>query len=95
MNRRFALGILLSISLAGGNALGADSLTAVSARFAKPESSPSFQKHVLPLLSKVGCSGRACHGSFQGQGGFRLSLFGYDFKQDHECCWGATSPVSI
>ena len=44
---------------------------------------PSFQRHVLPLMGKLGCNGRACHGSFQGQGGFRLSLFGYDFKTDH------------
>jgi len=44
---------------------------------------PDFQKHVLPLLSRMGCSGRACHGSFQGRGGLRLSLFGYDFQADH------------
>ncbi|HUG92974.1 MAG TPA: DUF1549 domain-containing protein [Planctomycetaceae bacterium] len=45
---------------------------------------PDFRKHVVPLLGKLGCNGRACHGSFAGQGGFRLSLFGYDFKLDHE-----------
>ena len=45
---------------------------------------PDFQRHVTPLLGRLGCNGRACHGSFQGQGGFRLSLFGYDFKADHE-----------
>jgi hypothetical protein len=39
---------------------------------------------VLPLIGQLGCNGRACHGSFQGQGGFRLSLFGYDFKADHD-----------
>ena len=44
---------------------------------------PDFQKHVVPLLSRIGCNGRACHGSFQGQGGFQLSLFGYDFQADH------------
>ncbi|MGV2336554.1 MAG UNVERIFIED_CONTAM: hypothetical protein LVR18_21425 [Planctomycetaceae bacterium] len=38
---------------------------------------------MLPLLSRMGCSGRACHGSFQGRGGLRLSLFGYDFQADH------------
>lgn len=43
---------------------------------------PSFTKHVVPLFSKVGCSNRSCHGSFQGQGGFRLSLFGYDPELD-------------
>ena len=45
---------------------------------------PDFQRHVLPLMGRLGCNGRACHGSFQGQGGFRLSLFGYDFKMDHD-----------
>ncbi|MFM7058626.1 MAG: DUF1549 and DUF1553 domain-containing protein [Planctomycetota bacterium] len=44
---------------------------------------PDFQKHILPLLGRMGCSGRACHGSFQGRGGLRLSLFGYDFQSDH------------
>ena len=45
---------------------------------------PDFQRHLVPLLGKLGCNGRACHGSFQGRGDFRLSLFGYDFKMDHE-----------
>ncbi|MDE2680170.1 MAG: hypothetical protein OSB29_02250, partial [Verrucomicrobiota bacterium] len=44
---------------------------------------PSFRRHVVPLASKLGCSGRECHGSFQGRGGFQLSLFGYDFEKDH------------
>ena len=45
---------------------------------------PDFQRHVSPLFGRLGCNGRSCHGSFQGRGGFRLSLFGYDFKADHE-----------
>jgi hypothetical protein len=45
---------------------------------------PSFRRHVVPLLSRAGCSGRECHGAFSGQGGFRLSLFGYDFEADHK-----------
>lgn len=45
---------------------------------------PDFQRHVSPLFGRLGCNGRACHGSFQGKGGFRLSLFGYDFKADHD-----------
>jgi hypothetical protein len=35
-------------------------------------------------MGRLGCNGRACHGSFQGRGGLQLSLFGYDFKADHE-----------
>ena len=61
-------------------------LEPISKRFAAAISreTPSFQRHVAPLLGKLGCNGRACHGSFQGRGGFRLSLFGYDFKMDHD-----------
>ena len=44
---------------------------------------PDFQRHIGPLLGHLGCNGRACHGSFQGRGGFQLSLFGYDFKADY------------
>ena len=59
---------------------------ALSARFANDGAKevPDFQKHVVPLLGRLGCNGRACHGSFQGRGGFQLSLFGYDFKADHQ-----------
>ena len=62
----------------------AEVMPPASARFAgESDETPSFQRHVLPLLGRLGCNGRACHGSFQGQGGFRLSLFGYDFTADH------------
>lgn len=63
----------------------AEDVAPVNQRFANPDSAevPDFQRHVLPLLGRLGCNGRACHGSFQGQGGFRLSLFGYDFEADH------------
>ncbi|MEJ7591100.1 MAG: DUF1549 and DUF1553 domain-containing protein [Planctomycetaceae bacterium] len=53
---------------------------------------PDFQQHVVPLLGKLGCNGRACHGSFQGRGGFRLSLFGYDFESDHDEIYGRIDP---
>ena len=65
-----------------------------SQRFAAPDTQedPSFRQHVLPLMGRLGCNGRACHGSFQGRGGFRLSLFGYDFKADHEALAGGETP---
>ncbi len=53
---------------------------------------PDFRRHVLPLMGRLGCNGRACHGSFQGQGGFRLSLFGYDFKADHDALTTGKAP---
>jgi hypothetical protein len=43
---------------------------------------PSFRRHVIPLLARVGCSSRECHGSFQGRGGFQLSLFGSEWDHD-------------
>jgi hypothetical protein len=58
----------------------------ISERFASGDvtEEPNFQRHISPLLGRLGCNGRSCHGSFQGRGGFRLSLFGYDFQADHE-----------
>jgi hypothetical protein len=45
---------------------------------------PEFTRHIQPLLGKAGCNNRACHGSFQGKGGFRLSLFASDPKLDYD-----------
>jgi hypothetical protein len=69
-------------------------LDPVSRRFVADsvQETPSFRRHVVPLLGKLGCNGRACHGSFQGRGGFRLSLFGYDFKMDHEQLMAGSEP---
>jgi hypothetical protein len=53
---------------------------------------PDFRRHLLPLLGRLGCNGRACHGSFKGQGGFRLSLFGYDFEADHKALIAGKEP---
>ena len=36
----------------------------------------------MGLFGKAGCNNGSCHGSFQGKGGFRLSLFGYDPAKD-------------
>jgi hypothetical protein len=41
-----------------------------------------FERHVAPLLVRSGCSAGACHGSFQGKGGLRLSLFGHAPEKD-------------
>jgi hypothetical protein len=69
-------------------------LPPASERFAPAtgQETPDFQRHVVPLLGRLGCNGRACHGSFQGQGGFRLSLFGYDFQADHAALVGGDKP---
>lgn len=41
-----------------------------------------FALDIVPLLTKAGCASGACHGSAQGRGGLRLSLFGYDPEAD-------------
>ncbi|MCS7016906.1 MAG: DUF1549 and DUF1553 domain-containing protein [Gemmatales bacterium] len=45
---------------------------------------PDFGKHIMGLLSRHGCNAGACHGSFQGKGGFFLSLFGYSPEKDYQ-----------
>lgn len=43
-----------------------------------------FERHVMGLFGRMGCNSGSCHGSFQGRGGFRLTLFGYDPGKDFE-----------
>jgi hypothetical protein len=45
---------------------------------------PSFQREVLPVLTKFGCNQGGCHGKLAGQNGFRLSLRGFAPEWDHE-----------
>src|SRR5947207_9428627 len=42
-----------------------------------------FERHIMGLFGRMGCNAGGCHGSFQGKGGFRLSLFGYDPAKDY------------
>ncbi len=42
-----------------------------------------FERHVMGVLGRFGCNSGSCHGSFQGKGGLRLSLFGYDPEKDY------------
>lgn len=42
-----------------------------------------FERHIMGLFGRMGCNMGSCHGSFQGKGGFRLSLFGYDPSMDY------------
>jgi hypothetical protein len=45
-------------------------------------SEPTFERSVLPILTRAGCNAGACHGNFNGKGGFRLSLKGEDPAAD-------------
>ncbi len=87
MKSHFGLSLLI-LAASAANLFAADTkvLPPAAERFKTGdiEEVPNFRRHMVPLLGKLGCNSRACHGSFQGQGDFRLSLFGYDFKMDHE-----------
>lgn len=88
---RFSAAILALMSAAV--AFADEPLPPADQRFAaEGDETPSLQRHVLPLMGRLGCNGRACHGSFQGQGGFRLSLFGYDFQADHQALTAGDRP---
>lgn len=43
---------------------------------------PTFERDVLPVLSRAGCAAGACHAKADGQRGFRLSVFSYDPQSD-------------
>jgi len=90
MKTLFCIALLTTASLASAG----DVVLPIDQRFADPAvaETPDLRQHIIPLLGRLGCNGRACHGSFQGQGGFKLSLFGYDFKADRENLAGGEKP---
>lgn len=58
-------------------------LVAISAfSNASAEDLPSFRNTIQPILTRYGCAMGACHGAAAGQGGFRLSLRGFDDQGD-------------
>lgn len=44
----------------------------------------NFAHEISPILAKVGCAAAECHGTATGQGGFKLSLFAGDPRDDYE-----------
>ncbi len=42
----------------------------------------SFERDVLPVLTRAGCNAGACHGNLNGKGGLKLSLKGEDAAAD-------------
>lgn len=51
---------------------------------ATPLGAVDYVRDVLPLMSRFGCNGSACHGKAEGQNGFKISIFGADPAADHE-----------
>ncbi|HEY1190338.1 MAG TPA: DUF1549 and DUF1553 domain-containing protein, partial [Gemmata sp.] len=48
----------------------------------EPATELTFRNHVIPTLTRTGCSAGACHGALAGKGGLKLSLRGYDPDSD-------------
>ncbi len=44
----------------------------------------NFKNQIVPIFTKLGCSGGGCHGKASGQNGFRLSLLGFYPEEDYE-----------
>jgi hypothetical protein len=44
----------------------------------------NFPNQIVPLFTKYSCNGGGCHGKSGGQNGFRLSLLGFEPKEDYE-----------
>src|SRR5437870_10101036 len=72
----FVLSLLISGAVSSSRAHPLDAAT--------QETKVDFERHVMGLLGRMGCNSGSCHGSFQGKGNLRLSLFGYDPEKDHQ-----------
>jgi hypothetical protein len=44
----------------------------------------SFATQIIPILTKASCNAGGCHGKAEGQAGFKLSVFGFDPRADHQ-----------
>lgn len=44
----------------------------------------NFSNQIVPIFTKHGCNGGGCHGKAAGQAGFKLSLLGFEPKEDYE-----------
>lgn len=44
----------------------------------------SFSNQIVPIFSKLGCNSGGCHGKAAGQNGFKLSLLGFEAREDFE-----------
>lgn len=44
----------------------------------------NFSNQVVPIFTKFGCNGGGCHGKAAGQAGFKLSLLGFEPREDYK-----------
>src|SRR4051794_6732259 len=73
MRRLWAILPLAALSVLTGEAPGGDGRPRVS-----------FERDIVPILTRAGCNAGACHGKARGQNGFQLSLLGFDPSFDHD-----------
>ena len=59
-------------------------LIGAAGAFAQPAVSVDFENDVQPILTRFGCTSGPCHGKARGQGGFQLSLLGFDHDFDYD-----------
>jgi hypothetical protein len=62
--------------------IGSPALASVDLPGGKKLEKVDFERHIMGIFGRAGCNAGGCHGSFQGKGGFRLSLFGYEPEKD-------------
>ncbi len=79
-SRAFRFGVLTLALVVGSSASSASA--GVDLPGNKKVDEVDFERHVMGLFGRMGCNSGSCHGSFQGKGGFRLSLFGYEPERD-------------
>lgn len=79
---RYLSGLLCLWSLGAGTALAGGTTIALPNGLTVER--VDFDRHVMGLLLRTGCSSGSCHGSFQGKGGLYLSLFSYSPEKDYQ-----------
>ncbi len=55
-----------------------------SAVVAEESAEVDFENDLQPIFTRFGCNSGPCHGKARGQGGFQLSLLGFDAQQDYD-----------
>jgi len=68
----------------GVAALAASGGALVARASTKKRAPVSFANDLVPVFTKIGCNNGSCHGQQNGQGGFKMSLHGWDPAGDYE-----------
>jgi hypothetical protein len=63
---------------------GTSASAVIEVQLGQGEELVNFPNQVVPIFTKFGCNGGGCHGKIAGQNGFRLSLLGFEPREDYE-----------